>query len=245
MALNRVGIVCALQAEARALRPVSPRHAQLASLADGTLLAVTGMGAVAAAEGARALVRAGVIALASWGLAGGLDPRLAPGAILLPYEVFSCDGLTVATSAPWRSRLSDAVQANHPLATGRLLSSPNAIGSPREKARLFEQTGAAAVDMESVAVGQVASTCAVALIAVRVIVDGARDALPRAVTAAADQAGHLRLGLLIGSLARAPADLPPLLRLAWRYRTASRSLARVARTGSLAHCAFAADNHAS
>ena len=71
-------------------------------------------------------------------------------------------------------------------------------------------------------------------LAVRVIIDGAADALPAAVAAAADRAGHLRLWRLIGALTRSPAELAPLIRLARRYRTASRSLAALARAGPLA-----------
>ncbi|MGH8210921.1 MAG: hypothetical protein ACREU6_15285, partial [Steroidobacteraceae bacterium] len=77
-------------------------------------------------------------------------------------------------------------------------------------------------------------------IAMRVIVDSAADTLPQAVTAAADGAGHLQVWRLLGALARAPTDLAPLLRLARRYRAASRSLAAVARIGSLAPYAFLA-----
>jgi hypothetical protein len=71
-----------------------------------------------------------------------------------------------------------------------------------------------------------------------VIVDSAEDVLPRAITAAADSAGHLQLWRLLGALVLAPTDLAPLIRLAQRYRAANRSLAAVARAGSLAPHAF-------
>jgi adenosylhomocysteine nucleosidase len=238
LTLNVVGIVCALAAEARHLGPTTQRREPLASLADGTLLAVSGMGGGAAALGARALIDAGATALTSFGLAGGLDPALAAGAIFLPSEVMALNGPSIATARHWRERLSAAVAAHRPVADGKLLSSPRAIGTVAEKAALFRETGAAAVDMESLAVAEVASTHQLPFIAVRVIVDGAGDVLPRAVAAAADSAGHLQLWRLIGALARSPADLAPLIRLARRYRAASRSLAVVARAGSLAPHAF-------
>jgi hypothetical protein len=103
---------------------------------------------------------------------------------------------------------------------------------------LFRATGAAAVDMESVAVGEVAERHGLPFIAVRVIVDSATDVLPRAVAAAADNEGHLQIWRLIGALALAPNELAPLIRLARRYRAANRSLAAIARTGSLAPYAF-------
>jgi nucleoside phosphorylase len=76
---------------------------------------------------------------------------------------------------------------------GRLLTSPKAIGSLSEKAALFQQTGAAAVDMESLAIAEIAHTHQLPFIAIRVIVDSAGDTLPRAVTAAADSEGHLQV----------------------------------------------------
>jgi adenosylhomocysteine nucleosidase len=236
--LNRVGIVCALAAEARHLGSATGRRMSLAALADGTLLAVSGMGSAAAALGARALIDAGATALASWGMAGGLDPALAPGAIFLPSQVISPDGTALATTRHWRERLSAAIAPRCPVVGGKLLTCARAVGSIADKAQLFRDTGAAAVDMESLAVAEVARTRSVPFIAVRVIVDSARDVLPRAVMAAADNAGHLQIWRLIGALALTPADLGPLIGLAHRYRAASRSLAAGARAGSLATHVF-------
>lgn len=229
-----VGIVCALAAEARHLGRATPRQALVASLADGTLLAVSGMGAGAAASGARALIEAGAGALASFGLAGGMDPALRAGSIFLPSEVVAVGGAGIATDGQWRERLSAALMARHPVTAGRLLSSPSVIGSVAQKAALFRDTGAAAVDMESLAVAQAAQARQLPFIAVRVIVDSAADDLPRAVTAAANVAGQLQLWRLLGALVRSPSDLAPLVRLAWRYRAASRALAAVAQALSVA-----------
>jgi adenosylhomocysteine nucleosidase len=242
---NVVGVVCALAAEARHLGPPTRRHGQLTSLPDGTLRAVSGMGAAAAAQSARALVAAGAGALVSWGMAGGLDPALPAGTIFLPSEVISLEGVVIATARDWRERLSAAVASHRPatlapITQGRLLTSRRAIGTLADKAALFRETRAAAVDMESLAVAEVAEAHQLPFIAMRVIVDSAADALPRAVTAAADSEGHLQMWRLMGALARAPAELAPLIRLAQRYRAASRSLAAVARVGSLAPYAFSA-----
>jgi adenosylhomocysteine nucleosidase len=238
LALNVVGIVCALASEARHLGPTTRRHEPIGSLADGTLIAVTGMGESAAAGGARSLIESGATALASWGMAGGLDPTLAAGAILLPDEIVGIDGKSEPTSSQWRERLATAIGGHIRITGGRLLTSPRAIGSVADKAELFRTTGAAAVDMESLAVAQVARKAQLPFMAVRVIVDSASDTLPKIVTAAADREGHLRIWRLIGALALAPAEVAPLFRLARRYRAANRTLATVAHTGSLAPNAF-------
>lgn len=244
MTLKPVGVVCALAAEARFLGPATRRGGLLCSLADGTLLAVSGMGAAAAEQGARALIDAGAGALVSWGMAGGLDPALNAGTIFLPGEVISLEGTGVMTAHSWRERLGRALGARpamhgNVVMEGGLLTSPRAIDSLAEKAALLSKTGALAVDMESLTIAEAAHAHQLPFIAVRVIVDGAGDALPRAVAAAADKEGHLQLWRLLGALAREPSDLRPLIRLARRYRAASRSLAAVARLGSLAPYAFA------
>jgi hopanoid-associated phosphorylase len=232
------GIVCALAAEARALRPITRPGAPCAVLADGSLLIVSGMGAAAAAAGARVLIGAGATALASFGLAGGLDASLRAGAICLPCEVVGPDGKGVTTTAHWRVRVESALLARYPVASGKLLSTDRAIASIDEKAALHRSTAAVAVDMESLAIAQVASTHGLPFIAIRVIVDSAADNLPRAVAAAADKTGQLNIWRLLGALARAPAELAPLLRLGSRYRAASRSLSAVAGAGAWARQAF-------
>jgi hopanoid-associated phosphorylase len=213
------------------------RDAPLAVLADGTLLAVNGMGCAAAAAGASALVGAGAGALLSFGLAGGLDPGLKPGAILLPAQILSPDGAPIATAGSWRARLEQAFASQGLVALvarGPLLTSQRAVASVAAKSALFRASGAVAVDMESYAIAQVAVANGLPFLAVRAIVDGADDSLPQAVAVAADAAGRLRLWRLIGALVRAPAELASLLRLARRYRAASHSLSAAARALPLA-----------
>jgi adenosylhomocysteine nucleosidase len=232
------GIVCALAAEARALRPSTRPGGRCAVLADGSLLIVSGMGGAAAAAGARVLIAAGATALASFGLAGGLDASLRPGAICLPSEIVGIDGTSLATSAHWRARVESALLAHYPVASGKLLSTDRAIASVEEKSALHRSTAAIAVDMESLGIAQVASAHGLPFIAIRVIVDSATDNLPRAVAAAADQSGQLNVWRLLGALARTPAELAPLMRLGSRYRAASRSLSAVAAAGAWARQAF-------
>ena len=226
--MKRVGIVCALAVEARHLCPVPPPPGAIATLPDGSLLTISGMGGAAATRGAHALLGAGATALASWGMAGGLDPSLGAGAIILPDEIMAPGGATVATTLRWRDQLCLTLTALQPVVLGRLLSSATVIASVAEKSALFAATGAVAVDMESAAVAGAAHAQQLPFIAVRVIVDGATDALPGSVGAASGADGRLRPWRLAAALARTPADLMLLPGLARRYRTASRRLAAVA-----------------
>jgi adenosylhomocysteine nucleosidase len=226
--LTRLGVVAALAAEARALGPAVKRIGDVGCLGDGTLLAVSGMGCAAAGQAAARLIEAGATELMSFGLAGGLDPDLAAGSVVVPTEVISRQGDRCLTSEVWRERLTAAIAGHGPVAGGKLLTSAQVIDRVEDKAAAFRETGAAAVDMESLAVGQVAAAHRVPFVAVRVIVDTAADALPRSVVEAS-RAGQVRIWRLLGGLALAPAELAALMRLAGRYRTANRSLAAAAR----------------
>jgi hopanoid-associated phosphorylase len=196
---------------------------ELATFGDGALLAVSGIGRVAAEAGARALVEAGVSALMTFGMAGGLDPALKAGSVVLPCEMISADGTRFAASRSWRERVAAAVSPLRAVAEGNLLTSAYAIDTPADKAAAFHDTGAAAVDMESAAVAEIASHHNLPFIAVRVIVDTAADTLPRAVVNAS-RAGRVQIGRLIAGLVLAPGEIGALIRLVQRYRIAMRSL---------------------
>jgi adenosylhomocysteine nucleosidase len=231
--LNVAGVVAALDREARTLGPAVHRQAGVDILADGTLRAVSGMGCVAAGMAARELIEAGAAALVSWGMAGGLDPELEAGAICLPREVVAPDGMRFATASSWRDTLLASIASCRRVASGALLTCTHPVASVAAKAAARRETGAVAVDMESSAVAEVAAASHVPFMAIRVIVDTALDAIPESVTAAG-QSGEVQIGRLLLGLARSPADLVPLVRLARRYRVAVGSLRAVGKLGRLA-----------
>jgi adenosylhomocysteine nucleosidase len=240
--LSTVGVVAALAAEARALGRARGQRTEGASfgnlkyLSDGSMLAISGIGGAAASAAASALIDAGVSALMTFGTAGGLDPQLAAGSLLLPTAIISAEGtrwVRAATTSAWRERLSARLSTERPVVDGCVVTSAQPVETLADKAALFRDTGAVAVDMESAAVARVAAEHRVPFVCVRVVVDTAADVLPRAVTAAS-RAGRLQLGRLLLGMALAPADIGALLRLAARYRIALRVLRAVARGGSLA-----------
>jgi len=104
-----------------------------------------------------------------------------------------------------------------------LLTSAYAIDTPAEKAAAFHRTGAAAVDMESAAVAEVAAQHNLPFIAAWAIVDTAADRLPLAVVGAS-RAGRVQFGRLLAGMALAPGEIAAVFRLAQRYRIAMRSL---------------------
>jgi adenosylhomocysteine nucleosidase len=235
-----LGIVCALRGEARTLSRQAT-SAAAARLSDGSLLVVCGMGQDAATDGARKLLDGGAQALVSWGVAGGLDPGLTAGTLVLPER--TGDGQeSYATQLQWRACLASWLSGELPVSGGYLLSLPLILTAP-DKARWFRQTGGVAVDMESLAIARQANAAAVPFMAVRAIVDESSEELPPAALRGIDSAGQLRTVALLRELLRAPGQVPALLRLAASYRAAHRALRAIAARDTLARCIGGAAHH--
>ena len=232
--MSRAGIVAALTAEARTLGAASAAgratataagtDGPLLSLSDGTLLVISGVGLVAAAAAAHRLLDAGAAGLISFGLAGGLDPALGAGQALLPDEIRSNDALSLTTDPAWCARVRASLSAQSlPVAGGVLWSSRTPLLTGDAKRQLFADSGAAAVDMEAIAVASAARAAGRPFLAIKVIVDTAVDALPQAVMAV-DAGGQIRAAQMAGTLLRHPGEIMALVRLGGRYRRAMRTL---------------------
>jgi adenosylhomocysteine nucleosidase len=237
--LSATGVVAALAFEARSLGSCRRRAAGPCVLRDGSLLCISGVGADNAARAARELAAAGAQALLSWGVAGALDPALSAGAVLLPAEVLHPMGAAgtaplqrYPTSRGWRERVAAALQPHAPVSAGALLTSVLPVSDARLKARLFQDTGAVAVDMESAAVAQVAAEYQLPFVTLRVIVDTAAVSLPLSVTRMIDPAHAGRSALWRAwTLASAPRAWGALLGLARASRIAQQALSDCARRG--------------
>ena len=175
----------------------------------------TAAGADAAATRA---IAAGATALLSFGLAGGLDPALRPGDIVVPSAVVSRD---VAFNADAALMAHIGCAASH-----RLLGADAIAADAATKQRLWRQTGAAAVDLESGAVARAATAHGLPFAVLRAICDAAERDLPRVALAALDARGAIGFARVVGSVAAFPGQVPVLLRLAADAAAAHRALAR-------------------
>jgi len=178
----------------------------------------TAAGALQAAERAAA---DGAAALLSFGLAGGLDPRCRPGAIVIPRAVLDGDAAIAADPA-----LNDALGG----ATADLLfGAASVVGGAAEKRRLFARTGAVAADLESGAVARAARRRGLPFAALRVVCDPAERSVPAAALAALDAGGRIRTVGVLAALLADPRQIAPLLALARDAAAARRALVGCAR----------------
>ena len=219
--MSRLGIITGISREAQCLAgaPADPSsHREIP-------LFRSAFGPDAAARAAQGLVEQGVGGLASAGIAGGLDPLLRAGDLLLPREVVGPERI-YPVDPLWRDGLAGRLGGK--IEQGRLLGVDVTIAGVAEKAALAKQHDARAVDMESHAVARVAAAASLPFLAVRVIADPAGRTIPRAALQAIGPDGSLRPGRAIGAFMLRPWEIVGCLRLFADERAALRSLRRVA-----------------
>ena len=216
--IRHLGILAGLQSEARCISPFMPEDCR-------QFVTVTLSGA--RAEGAKAasarLIATGASHLLSFGLAGGLDPALGPGTLLVPDRLILPDRTVKSVDAAWHAELLDLLGDLSP-AIGNHLGSDRAIGSAAEKSALFAETGALAVDMESHIMAAAAAEAGLPFALLRVVCDAADDNLPPAALAAIRPDGSTDLLAVLGSVLARPSQIPALGRLAQSSKAAERVL---------------------
>ena len=200
----RLGIVVGMTSEARLLGGA------------GCAIAVGGGSSVGARRVAQKLVDDGATTLISFGLAGGLDPDLPSGTLLAPRGVLS-KGRVIECDTALRAALPGETIAC-------LLAGDAVVETVAEKLRLWQTTGAGAVDMESGPVAEVASAADIPFAVLRAVCDPAARQLPGAAVDALDEKGRISPMRMAGILARHPKQLLGLVFLGIDAARARRSL---------------------
>jgi nucleoside phosphorylase len=214
-----VALIAALEMECASLRRRSAAHAR-------SSIVQSGPGAARAAAAAADALAAGARALVSFGLAGALEDGLSPGTVLVPHRVIGPDGRAFAVDERAHSKLT-ALGDEFDIESGPLLTAPTVLESSEAKRAARKASGAVAVDMESAAIAAVAARSGVPFVALRVVIDAVDDALPRGAEQWIDERGRRRVTPALRAVA-AVGQWRPLLKLAQRYRVASRVLDRLA-----------------
>jgi adenosylhomocysteine nucleosidase len=177
-----------------------------------------------AAAAAAWLLDHGATGLVSFGLAGGLDPVLRPGQVVIPPVVLS-GGRSYCADANLAARFGGFTP--HAYLAGTVVAA-TAIA----KHDLRASTGAQAIDLESGAVAAVAESRDVPFAVVRAICDPAERDLPPAALAALDPAGAIGLMRVLASVLRHPRQIPALFALARDAAAARRTLLTLCQAGT-------------
>jgi len=158
----------------------------------------------------------------SFGIAGGLDPQLRTGTCIVASSVIGANG--VRSALPTDERWSEILLQSRPDAVhAPILGIDAAVTEPKDKLRLFRQTGAAAVDMESHIAASIADSHGLPFAVLRVVSDPARQRIPEAALCGMRADGSLDAMAVLRALWHRPGDIasmPSVARNAWVARSA-------------------------
>lgn len=166
----------------------------------------------------------GATAVLSFGIAGGLDAALEPGTLVVATRVRSPGGAWPADTA-WSSALVRASGARFGVVAG----ASAVVAGPDAKRSLRLMTDALVVDMESAVAAAFAASRGLPFAVLRAVADTAGEAVPRAAAVGLTRAGRPAPARVAMALLRRPGELPALVQVAKRSRTALDALAKAAR----------------
>jgi adenosylhomocysteine nucleosidase len=222
--VRRLGIITGMTIEAACINAAS------AALSESIRPFVIAVGAdpEKAKQAARNFADLGVAGLVSFGVAGGLDPSLVPGDVVLANTVWQPNDDAIPTHAVWRDAVATDARTLRCFADVAVAGSDYAITSAVAKAALLERSGAAVVDMESHGVAVAAQEAGLPFLVVRAVADPALRALPAAALAGIGPNGSRRPFAVFAKLLANPTALPALIRLAKDSNKAMKSLSTIA-----------------
>lgn len=194
-------------------------------IGDGAQVIVGGGSSDRLAQDLDQAAAAGAGAFLSMGIAGGLQPGIGAGIVIVASAVVA-NGTRITTTPAWTERLNHAIPGS---ILGEIAGADRITATIGEKAALRQATGAVAVDMESHVVALAAQRHGIPVAAIRIIADPAERPLPPAAQAGFASDGGIDVGGVVRALAAAPGQLPALVRTALDARQAFRALARCRR----------------
>jgi adenosylhomocysteine nucleosidase len=160
--------------------------------------------------------------LVSFGIAGALAPDLKPGDIVISTEVVDTDRRWVSSDR-LRQQIGEVVAQTDAI-EGPVLGAELVLATGDDKRRAWQETGAIAVDMESVVVARAGAALGIPFIVLRAIADTATRDLPPAALVPLKEDGNPDLGQVFASVLRRPRQLPSLLAVAREARQALQAL---------------------
>lgn len=204
-----LGIVCGLESEAELARKIAGARVVCAAAQPSK-----------ARRLARELVEQGATRLMSFGIAGGLEPLLPIGSLVIGTHIHSLQGKWSCDDA-WRK---DLVRRLPHARSGGVWGSEILVAKAQEKKALFGKFNCSIVDMESQCVAEIAAEAQLPIAVVRVVCDSSDMDVPPFVMEAIAEDGRINIRRALTSLLGKPSQIPALMHVGKGTRTALQVL---------------------
>ena len=165
--------------------------------------------------------------LVSFGIAGGLEPELEAGTVIVSGEVIS-EGCHWVVESQFMRRLSNFAQSIGAI-RGPVLGATSILATRTEKKQAWATTRALAVDLESEIVARTATALGIPFIVLRSIADTARRDLPPASLIPLSADGKPDLLGVLAAVLRRPFQVAGMIGLARETGIALSALIEPAR----------------
>jgi len=162
-----IGVITGVRTEADALRPIMG-HPQ------SPLIRFSGARPLIAADSVDELLSLEIDGILSFGSAGGLSPDLESGDLIVGRHVVDAAGKSWNCDPDWTSHLEQSLEIQ-----GNTVFGSDGLVNIMAKHRIFDETQAAIVDMESHVVAQKASEKGIPFAILRSVVDPRDFEIPR------------------------------------------------------------------
>lgn len=167
---------------------------------------------------------ASIRGIVSFGVAGGLNPALRSGDIVVASQIVAAEQRWTTASALSEMLISLPAKGGRNIVHGVLAGVEEVVLSQTGKAALRATTGADAVDMESHIAARYAQDNGLPFAALRVISDPASRALPKLAAAALKPNGDVDLWKVLQGIARKPSEIGALVSSGRDFNRALRAL---------------------
>ncbi len=162
--------------------------------------------------------------IVSFGVAGGLNPALRSGDIVIATEIVASDKRWTTAPALTENLIALPVKRGRSIVAGILAGVEEVVLGQVGKSTLRARTGADAVDMESHIAARYAADNGLPFAAIRVISDPSHRALPEITLNAIKPNGNVDMMKVMRGIARNPKSIPLLIHAGRDFNRALRSL---------------------
>jgi hopanoid-associated phosphorylase len=167
---------------------------------------------------------AAIRGIVSFGVAGGLNPALRSGDIVIASAIVTAHYRWATEAALTENLTARSAKRGRRIVPGVLAGVEQVVTGQLGKASLRATTGADAVDMESHIAARYAEANGLPFAAVRVISDPAHRSLPELTMNAIKPNGNVDMWKVMRGIARNPAAIPHLISTGRDFSRALRSL---------------------